>query len=103
MTVDLNTKTPDWSIFFPPGTQVLALPNWRHPRLFLTTQHILQRWAHSSLYPASRSTARLYRLLLRFKASAGMAEARTVRSSRWPMGEIVQDAMPQTTSEEALV
>ena len=103
MTVDLNTTMPDWSIFFPPGTRVLALPNWRHPRLFLTTQHILQRWAHSSLYPASRSTARLYRLLLRFKASAGMAEARTVRSSGWPLGEFVQDALPQITTAVALV
>jgi len=26
----------DWTLFFPPGARVLALANWRNPRLYLT-------------------------------------------------------------------
>jgi hypothetical protein len=92
-----------WSIFFPPGTRVLALPSWRRPRLYMTTQHALQRWEHSSFYPASRLSARLYRLSLRFRTAAGIAQARTVRSSSWPLGEFIQDALPHITSVVALV
>ena len=103
MTVEVNMKTPDWSIFFSPGTRVLALPNWRHPRLYMSAQHVLQRWEHSSLYPATRFTARLYRLLLRFQASAGMAHVRTVRSNSWPLGEFLRDVLPQTNAAVALV
>jgi hypothetical protein len=103
MTVDHSTTRMRWSIFFPPGTRVLALPNWRRPRLYVSTQHAFQRWEHSSFYPASRFPARLYRLSLRFRAATGIAQARTVRSSSWPLGEFVQDALPQITTAVARV
>lgn len=92
-----NGEGWDWMPFFPPGTRVLALPNWRNPRLYLSTQNAFQRWEHSSLYPASRSSARLYRLALRLQATAGATKTRTVHSSDWPLGEFVQGRLPRTT------
>lgn len=86
-----------WTLFFPPGARVLALPSWRRPRLYLSTQNPFQRWEHSSFYPASRTGARLYRLALRLKAAAGATKTRTVPSSDWPLGEFVRDALPRTT------
>ena len=101
--MDRDAKGLDWGMFFPPGTRVLALPSWRRPRLYLTSRNASQRWEHSSFYPASRLPARLHRLALRFKISAGMAQARTVCSSDWPLGEFVRDALPETTSAVALL
>jgi hypothetical protein len=103
VTADHTATRMRWDLFFPPGTRVLALPNWRRPRLYLSTQHALQRWEHSSFYPASRLPARLYRLSLRLRATAGIAQARTVRSNSWPLGAFVHDALPQITSAVALV
>jgi hypothetical protein len=90
-------------LFFPPGTRVLALPNWRRPRLFLSTRRFTQRWEDSALYPASRMSARLHRLLLRVKATAEMAEVRTIDSSDWPLREFVSDLLPQLDSATILV
>jgi hypothetical protein len=95
--------TLDWTPFFPPGTHVLALPNWKNPRLYLPAQRLLRRWEDSSFYPASRFLARLYRLALRSKAVAGLTEVRFVRSSGWPLGEFTQDVLPQARSAVALV
>lgn len=93
----------DFASFFPPGTNVLALPSWRNARLYLPAQHPLQRWEQSSLYPASRMGARFYRLLLRLGAAAGIAKTRTVRSSNWPLAEFARDVLPQSASAVVLV
>ncbi len=95
--------TRDLGLFFPPGTRVLALPNWRSPRLYLSARDPLQRWEQSSLYPASRPRARLYRLSLRLRAAARFVEVRTVRSSDWPLGEFVRDVLPQLAYVTILV
>jgi hypothetical protein len=92
----------DWTLFFPPGTSVLALPGWQRPRLYLHSQHFDKRWRASAFYPASRFRARLYRLLLRAKATAGLAGVRTVRSDGWPMGEFVRDVLPHAVSAVVL-
>lgn len=92
-----------WHLFFPPGTRVLALPNWQQPRLYLPAQGFFGRWEASSLYPASRLQARLYRLLLRTRAAMGLMEVRTARSSEWILGEYVRDKLPQATSVVVLV
>ena len=89
--------------FFPRDTNVLALPNWHNPRLCLPAQHFIQRWDDSSLYPASRFLARLYRLSLRMKAATGLAETRRVRSGGWPLGDFIREALPQATSVVTLV
>ena len=93
----------DWASFFPPGARVLALPSWRSPRLYLSARSPMKRWEQSSLYPASRMRGRLYRLSLRLGAAAGMTKARTVRSNVWPVGEFVQDALPQSACVTVLV
>lgn len=84
----------DLSLFFPPGARVLAFPNRQQPRLFLSADDPFLRWEQSSLYPASRRMAKLYRLSLRLRAMAGSAQVQTVRSSSWPMREFTQDVMP---------
>jgi len=90
-------------LFFPPGTRVLALPNWRHPRLYLPVRRFSQRWEESAFYPASRLAARLHRLWLRIEAVTGMAEVRTVASSEWLLGEFAEDLLPQLNSAAILV
>ena len=93
----------DWVYFFAPGTRVLALPSWRNARLYLPAGRPLQRWEQSSLYPASRRGARLFRFLLRLGAAAGLAQSRTNRSSDWPLEEFVRDALPRLASTIVLV
>ncbi len=93
----------DWRFFFPPGTRVIALPNWQHPRLYLPARYFLESWEMSSFYPASRLGARLYRLMLRIRAAAGALEVRTAHSDGWALGEFVQDTLPQAVSTVVLV
>jgi hypothetical protein len=95
--------TLDWTLFFPPGTRVLALPNWENPRLYLPAQHFSRNWQESSFYPASRLLARLFRVSLRVKAAAGLGEIRTVQSSQWPLGEFTREVLPQAMSAVILV
>lgn len=95
--------TVDWNLFFPPGTRVLALPDWINPRIYLPALHPLRTWEHSAFYPASRLGARLYRLSIRLRAAAGLAEARTTRSSGWPLKEFVQVVLPSLASAVILV
>jgi len=95
--------TVDWRWFFPPGTRVLALPDWQSPRLFLPAQRFAQRWEHSSYYPATRFRARFYRLGLRIRAATGLGETRRVQSSSWPLGKFASDVLPQIDSVVALV
>lgn len=95
--------TSNWPLFFPPGTRVLALPNWDNPRLFLPAQRPSRSWQDSSFYPASRLLARLYRISLRTRAAAGLGEIRKVQASHWPLGEFTQEVLPQAESSVILV
>jgi hypothetical protein len=90
-------------LFCPPDTLVLALPSWKSPRLYLPVQHFSQRWDASSFYPASRPLARLYRLSLRARAAARLAEVRQVQSGVWPLGAFVRDVLPEVESAVTLV
>jgi hypothetical protein len=94
---------PSWELFFPPNTRVLALPNWRSPRLFLPKHHGLQRWQDSAFYPASRLLARSYRFSLRVRAATGFGATRQTRLDDWPLGNFVGDVLPQATSAVVLV
>jgi hypothetical protein len=95
--------TVDWRLFFLPGTRVLALPSWQNPRLYLPAQSFTRRWEGSSLYPASRFQARLYRSLLRVRATMGLVAARTVQSSDWPLGDFTQDVLLRARAAAVLV
>lgn len=93
----------DLGLFFPPGTRVLALPNWRRPRLYLFARRFSQRWKESSFYPASRLQARFYRFSLRLAATVGISEVRTIHSSDWPLGRFTEDTVPQLGNVGVLV
>jgi len=80
---------------FPPGTPLLALPSWREPRVVLSNLGSpMRRWRDSAFYPATRSTARLYRLALRGKAAAGWGEVRRASYCRWRLREFIGDCLP---------
>jgi hypothetical protein len=93
----------DWNLiylmnlFFPIGSHVIALPSWHNPRLLLPTLRFANLWEATSFYPASRSLARLYRLLLRTRASVGLSKTRVVQSDDWPLGRFAQDVFPEPT------
>jgi Phosphotransferase enzyme family len=94
----------DWHSFFPSGERVLALPNWQNPRLYLPVQSFIQRWEGSSLYPAFRFQARLYRSLLRIRTATGLVATRMAQSrAYWPLGEFTQDMLPQVRTSAVLV
>jgi Phosphotransferase enzyme family len=94
---------PNWELFFQPNTRVLALPNWRNPRLLLPGGHGLQRWQDSDFYPASRLLARGYRFSLRARAAAGFGETRQTHLDGWPLGTFVGDVLPQAVSAVVMV
>jgi hypothetical protein len=98
-----RTETVDWTLFFPPDERVLALPNWKDPRLYISAHNLSRRWKDSSFYPASRLLARLYRLSLRSRVATGLVEARRVSSASWPLGEFAREAMPLARSAAVLV
>ncbi len=88
----------DWAAFFPAGTRVLALPGWKAPRVFLPAGGFREGWKKSALYPASRLSARLYRLWQRFKAGARLSSTREARSDSWPVAAFARDALPPIAS-----
>jgi hypothetical protein len=88
-----------WSAFFPPGTLVIALPDWSRPRLLVPAATVAERWRGSGFYPACRLTARTYRWLLRLRASAGLATARASSEScdHETLQEFLADVIPGAT------
>lgn len=92
-----------WEGFFPSGAQVIALPSWRNPRLYLPARGFFETWERSSFYPASRFRARFYRTLLRAKASAGLSKVRMVEESGWALGEFVRQVVPEAAHAVVLV
>ena len=83
----------DWATFFPPGTRVLALPSWKNPRLYLAASGSFRRWRGSEFYFAARPMARLYRLILRTRATAGLMEERVAQPGRWHLGDFLRDVV----------
>ena len=63
-----------WDRFFQSGANVIALPSWAQPRLFVNAETWQTRWLGSDLYPASRWYARAFRHFLRTKALLGLGE-----------------------------
>ena len=93
----------EWVSFFPAHTRVLALPNWKTPRLFIQAQSTAQRWSRSAFYPAFRLSARLYRFALRARAATATMQTRMTPTDEWALEELVEDVLPQTTSVSVLV
>jgi len=81
----------NWASFFPAGTPVIALPSWERPRLYVAAWNLKARWWASSLYPASRLGARLFRFVQRTRAVLGLATVREARGA-WALESFLKDA-----------
>lgn len=93
----------EMTVFFPPGTTVLALPGWEKPRILFPDGGVRRRWQVSSLYPASRWQGRAYRFFLRCKGVLGLVEKQVSHRSNWEVGEFVRDVLPKATSAVVFV
>jgi hypothetical protein len=83
------------------GAPVIALPNWRAPRLLLSRSGgPLQRWREAAFFPASRPMAKAFRLVMRGKAFLGCGEVHRAVGDDRILREFVGDCLPAT---EALV
>jgi len=93
----------EMTVFFPPGTTVLALPAWKRPRLLFPDGGVRRRWQESSFYPASRWQGRAYRFFLRCKGIVGLVEKQVSHRSNWEVGEFVWDVLPEATCATVFV
>jgi hypothetical protein len=86
----------EWHAFFTPGTPVMALPGWEQPRLLLRATSPVDRWHGSGVYPAFRSTAKLYRGLMRLKALSRIGSIRLSLADRVgpTLREYLADTLP---------
>jgi hypothetical protein len=69
----LERHTSRWHVLFPAGTPVVALPDWRRPRLLVPARTSREIWSGTRFYPAYRWTGRLFHLALRLRAMARLA------------------------------
>ena len=88
----------DWAPFFSPGTEVMALPNWDNPRLYLPAKNISDRWHHSDFYPAFRPRARAFKAGLRMWTTTRLASTRTVPHHDCSLFAFVRDCLPSVAS-----
>jgi hypothetical protein len=90
-------------VFLPTRCNLHCLPSRKSPRLYLTGPDYLSRWRQSALFPAYKDTAKLYRFLLRLKATLGLGN-RVLHSIRsWSIHEFVEDCFPQLNSQAVLI
>ena len=92
-----------WPAFFPPGSSVIALPDWNTARLFVSEGSLLGRWTGSRLYPAFRPAARLYRLFVRILATSAVLPARTAPSGNSGLWTAVAEHLPWAANASLLV
>ena len=105
----ITSLTPDrlrevdadlWRAFFPSGSAVIALPDWKNPRLFVSESGLLGRWTGSRLYPAFRPAARVYRLFLRILAASGLLKVRAAgEAGLW---SLITEHMPEAANASLL-
>ena len=93
----------DFSFFFPKGTMICALPNWKNPRLLMPAQTFWQRWHNSELYPAFRTSARVYRLFLRCKAACNVVKLDQMDNDSWILGDFILNLFPQAVYGVVLI
>ena len=86
-----------------PGVPMLALPGAERPRLFIPAGRGRDRWRASSLYPASRTTARVYRLFLRLRATIWPGDTSILPVEASPLRTFVGDAVPGVETAAILV
>ncbi len=67
-----STYAHSWAFFFKLNDQVIALPCWRKPRLYILSRDWKQRWNDSTFYPAFKPHAKLFKLAVRILATCGL-------------------------------
>lgn len=82
---------------------VQCLPSHKNARVYLAGTNPLRRWQESALFPAFRRTAKVYRFLLRLKATIGLGSGICNLSNFWPVREFVEDVLPKVASVVVLV
>lgn len=92
----------EWLQFFPKGTKVVALPSWERPKVLLPFGSLRSRWRGSRPYPAFKVTARLFRLLVRLRATLGMVEKR-VADGDWILETLSRVGYPDLTTGAVFV
>ena len=70
---------------------VYAVPNRANPRLLFPGQGVMQRWRYSGLYPAFRSTAKVYRWVMRARAALKLVDQLTAIPAPDDLKAFVQD------------
>lgn len=76
--------------FLPTG-RFISLPNWSHQRMLLPVENATSRWQKSRMYPAFRTSAKLYRFFVRARSSLGLIQARENCSTTWLLGEFINE------------
>lgn len=92
-----------WPAFFAPGTAVIALPNWREPRLLVPSASLRVRWRASAMYPAFRRRAKAFRFLVRAAAALSILPSRRVDAGSWPVKSVIDTYVPETQSVAVLI
>jgi len=82
---------------------IQCLPSKRNARLYLTGENPLRRWHESALFPAFRPTAKMYRFLLRIKATVGWGSGFYNINHFCPVREFLEDVLPKVSSVVLLI
>lgn len=83
--------------------KVRCLPSHRNARLYLTGTNPVRRWQESALFPAFRNTAKVYRFLLRLKATVGLGSRVFKLNKISPVREFVEEVLPKVSSLVVLI
>jgi hypothetical protein len=89
--------------FFQAGKSVIALPNWERPRLLFERGNARQRWHLSSLYPAYRPRAQVFKLALRIAALLGLRESKVLSNSEQFLDTFTASVLPPSTGFAVLL
>jgi len=82
--------------FFPPGSTVRAVPNFSKPKLIFEDKGFQSRWSASSLFPATRFSAKILRELKRIQVGFGIKGEAELKESEFLIGPLVQDKFPNS-------
>ena len=63
----------------------------------------MRRWKESAFYPGFRRSAKVYRFILRLKASLGLGKVHTSSLQEWKIKDFINDALPHAATAVALV
>ena len=81
--------------FFPTGSKVRAVPNSNNPKLIIDDRGLKSRWNASSLFPATRLSAKILKGIKRLQLAAGMKGSAVQGSSKFLLAPLIQERFPE--------